>query len=141
MLIISGARKEEVGKGRVEERREEEEEEGKRKKGEGKEKKRGERKGGEGKGKRRGEKEREERGRKKKAFTISQQVGPQLPQAACHRHMAAAQLFWRGPLGGSKRSCAAAMCPMAKKARRLKMGFVFWPLTTKAKGKKKSSEI
>ena len=51
MLIISGARsseavtrKEEVGKGRVEERREEEEE-GKRKKEEGKEKKRGERKG------------------------------------------------------------------------------------------------
>ena len=110
MLIISGARsseavtrKEEVGKGRVEERREEEEE-GKRKKEEGKEKKRGERKGGEGKEKRRGEKEKEERGRKKKAPTISQQVGPQLPQAACHRHMAAAQLFWRGPLGGSKRS-------------------------------------
>ena len=52
MLIISGARsseavtrKEEVGKGRVEERREEEE--GKRKKEEGKEKKRGERKGAE----------------------------------------------------------------------------------------------
>ena len=57
MLIISGARpsqvvtrptsalgrKEEVGKGRVEERRAEEE--GKRKKEEGKEKKRGERKG------------------------------------------------------------------------------------------------
>ena len=118
------------GRGRRRKRRREKRKGGRKKKErEGREKEERERKREEGK----------KKGREGKKKGGSYDLPTGRPAAAARQHAIGTRrqhMFQGGrPLRG-RRTLAAALCPMAKKARRLKLGFVSGPLRAKAKEEK-----